>query len=227
MVVCATLTVTANIPVRDCTSSHYCDANCPGALTAECQSPNPCVANHCASTCPDANTCGLCGNLDTPANRLIPSHPCYVLSSVDVCQASPCTPGCSDATKCGVCGNAACPSVIACETDPCLAGCPYKCGCTASDPCPVDCAATPCADTCPTATNCTICPSYYGCTLTSSAGSVTSSYDVTSSVNPSYQYPEVTTTSSTDIMSTMMANPSMLALLAVGVVGIVVMTGRK
>jgi hypothetical protein len=268
MGVCATLTVTTVVPVRDCSGTRYCDANCPGALTAECQSPNPCVANHCATGCPDKATCGLCGNTDTAANRLNPAHPCYVLSEVDVCKATPCKAGCADATKCGSgCpGTTACPSETQCLSNPCLKGCPYKCGCTAADPCPVDCTVTPCNEICPNATNCSVCPNYYACkiiapsTPTTTPGTtpgtppsssplfdptvipdIPGSTPGTTPTVPTYEYPETpvvttepgqtttttTTTTTTDFMSTIMANPSILALLAVGVVGIVVISGRK
>jgi hypothetical protein len=185
MALCATLTVTANIPTLDCTSTHYCDANCPGALTSECQSPNPCVANHCATGCPDAMTCGLCGIVDSgdrdtspTASRMNPLSPCYALPVYasgttivvnKVCTMSHCTPGCVDASTCGECNKPACatpPSTTECDSNPCMVGCPYVCGCTASDPCPVNCTTTPCALTCPNATNCTICPSYTGCQYT-------------------------------------------------------------
>lgn len=305
MGICATLTVTSTIPARDCSGTHHCDANCPDALTNECQSPNPCVANHCASGCPDAATCGLCGSVDSgaydtspTASRMTPGNPCYAFPVYDsdgkvvnkLCSGTnSCNAGCPLTLLCGQCPTSpACPPAAdpaACIQDPCLAGCPYHCGCKSGDPCPIDCAATPCALTCPNATNCTTCPDYSGCqyvtpvtqitcdstncespkicinNICMSSASVlypaTSSYvcdavtcvspgvcvngvcttESTSSASVLYSTssatttvitaPVITNTSSADIMSMIFANPSMLGLLAVGIVGIIVVGGKK
>jgi hypothetical protein len=116
---CGTITVTL-----DCTTNH-CASGCPDANTCSCQ---PCLAG-----CPDATACGKCGNSACCTGQY------------------QCDAGCPDANTC-TCNPTLCPCV---GDSHCDSGCP-----DANDPilCPPECAGTAhCNVGCPDATSCGMC----------------------------------------------------------------------